>query len=201
MFAISIRTDFEFLAIFAFGNKIELRHQARVAQMIFWFTVTIEAPLHRHGFDLGDDFHFVDPAVAGNATDAAVDVRGVIEVNKVRKVMDALPQNRIAIFKAFPNRLEQSTGGMNNAQIPLAASGAVAAMTVAACRCRRDRGVRCFFDRVMTITTIKFQLTRVQLVTERNRLFRLVANVNDRWMDRSEKTGRQVTSNGYRGRY
>lgn len=51
------------------------------------------------------------------------------------------------------------------------------------------------FHRVMAIPTIQFQLTGVQFVTERNGLFRLVADVYHAWMYSSEQTGCQISGN------
>lgn len=91
MLAVSIGADFKLVSVLVCRNKIKLSDKAWVAEVILRFTVAIEAPLHRHRFDLSDDFHFVDSAVAGNTTDPAVDVSGVIEVNKVRKVVNSFP--------------------------------------------------------------------------------------------------------------
>ena len=56
----------------------------------------------------------------------------------------------------------------------------------------------CSFNCVVAVTTIQFQLAVVQLVTKRNRLFGLVSNIDDRWMDGREQTGRQVATYGDR---
>ncbi len=55
-----------------------------------------------------------------------------------------------------------------------------------------------FLDRVVTVSTIHFQLTRVKLVAKRDRLLRSVTYVDDRGMDRSEQTSRQISAHQQR---
>lgn len=50
-------------------------------------------------------------------------------------------------------------------------------------------------DRVMTVAAIQFQLARVELVAEGNRLLWLVTNIDNGWVDRGKKTGCQISSN------
>ena len=85
--------------------KIQLSDKLWIADIGYWVAVAIEAPLHRKRFDLCYDFHLVDSAVAGNATDTLVYVSAVIEVNKVRQVVDAFPQHWVIAFEAYSNRL------------------------------------------------------------------------------------------------
>ena len=75
--------------------------------MGFWVAVTIQTPLHRQRLDLSYHFHLIDPAVAGNATNAASNVDAMIEVSKVRQIVNALPQNRLVCFERLANWLER----------------------------------------------------------------------------------------------
>jgi hypothetical protein len=49
-------------------------------------------------------------------------------------------------------------------------------------------------DRVVAVATIKLELTRVQFVAERNRLFGLMANINDVRVDCGKQASRQVST-------
>ena len=49
-----------------------------------------------------------------------------------------------------------------------------------------------FFNRVVAVTTVQFQLAGVQFVTEGNRLLGLVAYVDNRRMDCRKQTGSQI---------
>ena len=139
--------------------------------------------------------------MTGNATDAAFDVGCVIEIHKVRKVMDAFPQNRIAVFKTVADRLQDRAFRMYDSQISFTASGPVSTMAVSTSRRGWNRSMSCSLDCVVAVATIKLQLPSVQLVAERHWLFGLVADVDDRWMDRSEQTGRKIATNCYCSRY
>ena len=45
--------------------------------------------------------HLVDLAVAFHATDAAVDMDGMVEINVIRQLMDLHPGNRLAGLRNF----------------------------------------------------------------------------------------------------
>lgn len=110
--------------------------------------------------------------------------------------MDSLPANGVSVnltkvgrLKARSNRLQQWARAMNQSKRgPLFDS--ISTMTVSA-RCRgRNRRMTCFLDRVMTVSTIQFQLTGMKFVRKRDRLLRSVPNIDDARMDRSEQTCR-----------
>ena len=50
------------------------------------------------------------------------------------------------------------------------------------------------FNGIVAIATIHFHLASVQFVTERDRLFWLMVDVNNIRMDCSEQTGRQIAT-------
>ena len=68
--------------------------------------VAVEAPAHAEGRHLGDRFHLVDAAVAGDTADSCRHVRVVGEVGVVGKLVDANPAHRPAAGGAVPNRCE-----------------------------------------------------------------------------------------------
>ena len=70
------------------------------AEMIFRGAVALETPAHALGLVMPDDLHAVDVAVAGDAADAAIHVGGVVEINVVRRLVDADPGNGLAVFQA-----------------------------------------------------------------------------------------------------
>ena len=64
--------------------------------------VAVEAPAHAERRHLGDRFHLVDAAVAGDAADACRHVRAVGEIGVVGKLVDANPAHRPAARRRCP---------------------------------------------------------------------------------------------------
>jgi len=118
--------------------------------------MAIEAPFHRKRFDLGYDFHLVDSTVAGNATDAFVHVGTVIEVNKVRQVVDSLPQHGIVIFETNSNWLQERAFRADDSKIALPFRCPASAVTVAASSRRWNRRMPCPFHCVVAVSAIHF---------------------------------------------
>ena len=144
-----------------FDFHIQLSHKVWIANVTLWVAVAIKAPLHRHRLDLSHDFHLVNSTVTGNATDTLVDVSTVVEVNEVWQVMDSLPRNRIAGFQALANKLKVRVLCVDHAQCSAVGCRSVSAMAVAARCCRRHRCMTGFFNRVMAVAAVHFQLPRV----------------------------------------
>jgi hypothetical protein len=65
-----------------------------------------EAPAHEERFLSGNERHLIDPAVALAAGDTFVYMGAVIEIHKVRQVMDAVPRDGFSAKKAVSDRLE-----------------------------------------------------------------------------------------------
>lgn len=170
--------------------EIELRDKLGVTNVRLGVAMAVQAELHRQRFLLRDNFHFVDATMTRNTTDTAIDVNAVIEINKIGQVVNSLPQDRFLAFEAQPDRLEQRAFGVNDPQVTLALGRPIAAVAISTSCRRRNCRMRGFFNRVVTIPAIQFQLTRVQFVTERNGLFRLMSDVHNRGMDRGEQTRR-----------
>ena len=102
-----IFTDINLLAVFVSRLKIKLSDEIGITNVGFRISVTIEAPFHRHRFNLRDDLHLVDPPVTGNATDTSIDVSAVIEIHKIRKIVNAFPKDGfIRFFQARPDRFQ-----------------------------------------------------------------------------------------------
>ena len=55
--------------------------------------MTFQTPGHGEWFVLMNDFHFIDSTMAGNATDAMIDVSGMIEKHEVRLVVNLQPRD------------------------------------------------------------------------------------------------------------
>ena len=127
--------------------------------------VAVEAPAHAEGRHLGDGFHLVDAAVAGDAADSCRHVRVVGEIGVVGKLVDANPAHRPAALGAFPNRCEQRA-------VPLHGLMAVHAGL-------RGRNVRDGrnLDRGVTVSAIETKLADVELVAVRDGLNGTVAHV------------------------
>ena len=70
--------------------------EGRLAQMRLGIAVAVEAPAHRQFLGLVDDFHSVDPVVAGDTPHTAPHVSRVIEVDIVRQIVNADPGDRHA---------------------------------------------------------------------------------------------------------
>ena len=168
--------------------------------MLFRVAVAVQAPLHRKWFDLGDNFHFVDTAVARYATHTRSDVGRVIEVNKVGQVVNSLPTNRFTItlakvgrFQAVTNRFQQCAFAMNNTQGGTL-FGPIATVAVSTSRSRWNGRMTCLLNRVVTVATVQFELASMELVAKWNGLLWFVPHIDDRRMDRSKQTRCQIST-------
>ena len=72
-----------------------------------------DAPLHLERVFLKDRGHIVYLPVAGRTSDAFGNVNRVIEVSKIRQIVDAHPLQRLARLKAGAHRFEVRTVGPN----------------------------------------------------------------------------------------
>ena len=93
----------KFFAKLALGGScgrfpIQIGDLIQRAKIIFRSAVAFEAPTHAVRFRMVDHLHMVDIAVAGNATDPAIHVNGVIEIDVIRGLMDSDPRNGVAGF-------------------------------------------------------------------------------------------------------
>ena len=168
---------------------IQLGHELFGPQVFVGVFVACDAPGHRQLLVLVHDFHLVDATVAADATDARIDVGGVVEKDVFGQIVDSFPLHALAGFPAFLNRLQVHTVRPNRRQCRLALFVLRTVTIDARCR-RRNRGVCGLENRVVTISTIQFQLAGVNRMAERNRLLWLVTNIQCFWV------GRQASENG-----
>lgn len=82
----------------------KLGDQARIAQVWFRISVTLQAPAHAQRFLLRHHFHLVNATVTFNAADTSGDVRSMAEVGIVGKIVHTPPHHRLARFVAVPER-------------------------------------------------------------------------------------------------
>ena len=66
--------------------------------------VTFQTPVHVKGVLPPHQRHFIDPAMAGGATDSFVDMNAMVEINKSGKIMNAGPLDRLAGAKTVADR-------------------------------------------------------------------------------------------------
>src|SRR5437868_15149368 len=68
--------------------------------------MTIEAPLHVERLRFASERHLVDLAMAGRTPDSLGYVNAMIEINEIRKVVDATPAERPVCGQTVPDRGE-----------------------------------------------------------------------------------------------
>ena len=120
--------------------------------------MAVQAPLHLQRILLIHERHFIHAAVTTGAADTFIHVDTVIEVHKVRQIVDARPLDRFAAAEAEPYGLEH--GGVRPDQ----------RMTIHAGFRRRNPGKAGVFNGSMAITAIQSQAGSVVLMAERNGL-------------------------------
>ncbi len=75
-------------------------------QIFFRVPMAVQAKFHLQRRVLVDVGHLVDRTVAGIAPDALIDMDTVIEIHKVRHLVDARPLDRASTAEAFAHRSE-----------------------------------------------------------------------------------------------
>jgi hypothetical protein len=100
---IHIPVVYEFFAQLPLGSAgwrfpVQVRNLVEGTKIILRSAMAFQAPSHALGFCMIDNLHVVDLAVASDATDPAIHVNGVIEVNIIGSLVDSNPRNRIAAF-------------------------------------------------------------------------------------------------------
>ena len=118
------------------------------------------------GFSCVHDLHLVDAAVAGHAADAGADVRGVIEVDVVRRACGRAPS-------ASAGRSRRCRGSAARSGLSFF-DQLVAVHADLRRRHARDRPT---LDRRVAVAAVDLHVAGVQLVAVRHRLGRLVADV------------------------
>lgn len=126
----------------------------RISHKVFRTTMTLQAPFHLERGCLRNHRHLIDPPVAGRTPDALVHMNRVIEVRKVRQVVDPNPFQRLARLETGPHRFQVRTVGPD------------LFMTIHAHRGRRHAGRSRRLDRRVAIAAIDTIIANVMLMTE-----------------------------------
>lgn len=137
--------------------------------------MTVEAEGHRESFYLRHDFHLIDSTMAFDAAHPVSHVGAVIEINVVGKIVNSFPGDRLLRGQALAERSERQAFASNRT-VANASVRFRPGMAVGTGGGRGDRGMCRFLDRVVAVATVELQLARVNLMAERDRLFRLMPN-------------------------
>ncbi len=140
-------------------GPVQIKNFVARADEFFRRTMAVEAPFHVKRVRLPGQRHSVELAVARRATDAVADVNAVVEKNKIRRVVDAIPAERFIFREAVAD------GRKHGSVFP------DLRMTRHAGFGRRHPGERGFFDGRVAETAVNAESENMMLVAERNRLF------------------------------
>jgi hypothetical protein len=143
--------------------------------------MAFQAPTHAVGFGVVDDFHVVDVAVASDATDSAIHVNRVIEVDVVRGFMNPDPRNRIARLPRLANCGKLGTLGFD---LSVAVHAGLGGWNI---------GVGGFFNSRMAVTTIHAELIHVEGVIKGYGLGGLVSHPGVFWSEVVGHTGNDAS--------
>ena len=141
---------------------VQIRDLVQRAQLGRRVAVAIQAKGHAQRLHLIDLVHLVDLAVALHATDAAVDVDRVVEIDIVRHPVNLHPGNRLPGLGALPHQRQP--------RIILEHL----AVAIHAGRAGRDVGIPRLLHPVMAVAAIKAQLVHMHRVRKGHRLNRLI---------------------------
>lgn len=138
------------------------------AQHLLGIAVTIETERHVQRFLLTDYGLLVNAAVTLDATDAAIHVHRMVEINVIRNLVDLDPANCFAGLDAPFNQSQGGALGLHNA------------VTVPTRIGRRHVGVSRTIDEVMAITAIQTEdriRSGMKGVIESHRLIRCITDI------------------------
>ena len=127
-------------------------------------------------FVLMNDCHLVDSTVAGHAGNTSVYVRGMVEINVVRKSVDSHPINGFACPPTLVDRFEFQAIRMNGRQRGCTRCGLGTVAIDTSLRGGNGR-VSGFVDRIMTVTTIHLEFAGMERVAKWHRLLRAIAGI------------------------
>ena len=120
--------------------------------------MALETPVHVQRVHPPRERHLIDPAMAGDATDALVHVNAMIEINKSRQVVDARPLDRLTRAKTLSDRRQRRAVRPD------------LSVTIHADFRRGDPGERAFFHRRVAVAAVDAIICDVMFVTKRDRL-------------------------------
>ena len=148
---------------------VQIGHKFHRPKMRCRIAMALQTPSHAQRLRLIDLFHRIDSAMARDATDTTSQMRFMVEIDVIRKVVYTDPWNRFARCHALPDGLHRVGVGRN---------GVVA---VHANRRRRNRGEGGPVCGGVTIAAIHAHFSRMNLVRERHGLLGRVSHVGGRW--------------------
>ena len=122
-------------------------------------TMAIETPFHIKRVRFPCEWHFVQLPVTRGATDAVIDMNAMVEKNKIRRLIDTVPFQPLAIRQTFAHRRE------HRRILPDLGMAGHTSFS------RRHSGKRGLFDRCMAKAAIKSESVDMMLVAERHGLF------------------------------
>jgi hypothetical protein len=93
-----------FTSLVALRFPVEFGDILNRTQVRLGIAMAIDTPSHRQLFGLINLIHRVDAAVTGNATNAPINVRGMVKKDEVREIMHADPRNRLVALPALMDR-------------------------------------------------------------------------------------------------
>jgi len=127
--------------------------------------MAVEAPAHGQWFNLSDDFHLGNIAMATGASDSRRQMSAVIEIGVVGEFVHANPLDRLTGGPAFSHREQFLALGKNQF------------MAVHTGLRRRNIGVCRKFDIVVTITAVDSKIAGMQFMAVGNRLYGPVSDI------------------------
>ena len=83
-----------------------VEHLIARPQFLCRIAVAVDAPLHLQRRMVERQGHAVDSSMAGVAPHSFINMNAVIEVDKIGKVIDTVPDERLAAAEALADRLE-----------------------------------------------------------------------------------------------
>lgn len=70
----------------------------------FRCSMTVQTLVHMQGVLLRYPSHLFHSSMAGNATDPGFEMDGMVEIDKLRKIVNAVPAQWLVRIQAFPDR-------------------------------------------------------------------------------------------------
>ena len=92
--------------IFVLRFPIKIKDLSLGPQEILRVPMAFKAPSHTVRFGMIDDWHLVDLAMAAEATNAAVYVRGMVVINVIRGPMELYPLDWLSTLPTRPDWFE-----------------------------------------------------------------------------------------------
>ena len=152
------------------ASAVERRSSVQVGNLVRrthargGIAMAVQAEAHAQRFGVIDLVHLVDRAMALDATDAAVDVDGMVEIDVIRHFVDLHPGDGLARRRAFPYQLQ------------LGAVLQDLVVTVHAGRSGRDVGIPGLFHRAVAVAAIQAELVGMNRVRKGHRLNGLITD-------------------------